>query len=240
MTLFLALLVVIAALAWVTLVGWSVTRLAVARLSPEETVAWSFAIGILLHVSLYATLLAAKASPGPKELFVGEAIVFGASLLAARRLRGRESFPIRFPTAGVLLATLAVGPYALDVLGSPLDSTDFLAIWGWKARLIFSSESIPSRLFHDPFTVWSHPVYPLFVPLCLASFALAPPPLRRESPFSPLPGNGSRHTPCDLRVSPPEGQPPGGDCWRSRGGALLSAHRAPGPVLPRSRWLLLW
>lgn len=171
MTLFLALLVVIAALAWVTLVGWSVTRLVAARLSPEETVSWSFAIGILLHVSLYATLLTAKASPGPTKLFVGEAIVFGASLLAARRRQGRESSPMRFPAAGVLLATLAAGPYALDVLGSPLDSTDFLAIWGWKAKLIFSSGGIPSRLFHDPFTVWSHPVYPLFVPLCLASFA---------------------------------------------------------------------
>lgn len=175
MTLLLTLLALLAALAWTTLAGWSLARLFTAGLSREETAAWSFAVGLLLHVALYVSLLAARAIPGPRNLLAAEAVVLAASLAAKRpRHAADRGQSRRTPATAVLLALLAAGAlglFAVDVLGSPIDATDFLAIWGWKARTIFFSGSIPLRLFHDPFTFWSHPEYPLFVPLCLASFA---------------------------------------------------------------------
>jgi hypothetical protein len=61
--------------------------------------------------------------------------------------------------------------FALDSIAEPMWATDFLAIWGLKAKTIFLSASIPDRLFHDSFTFWSHPEYPLLLPLSLASLA---------------------------------------------------------------------
>jgi len=84
MTLLLTLLALLAALAWTTLTGWSLARLFTAGLSREETAAWSFAVGLLAHVALYASLLAARAAPGPKKLLAAEAVVLAASLAGKR------------------------------------------------------------------------------------------------------------------------------------------------------------
>ncbi|HYB54155.1 MAG TPA: hypothetical protein VEG84_09835, partial [Thermoanaerobaculia bacterium] len=52
-------------------------------------------------------------------------------------------------------------------------ATDFLAIWGLKGKIIFATASIPARLFHDPALGWSHPEYPMLLPLTFASIAAA-------------------------------------------------------------------
>jgi hypothetical protein len=52
-------------------------------------------------------------------------------------------------------------------------SNDYLAIWGLKGKTIALAGGIPGRLFHDPMTRWSHPEYPLLVPLALAASAAA-------------------------------------------------------------------
>ncbi len=61
--------------------------------------------------------------------------------------------------------------YVFRCVTMPVMATDFLAVWGLKGRLIFSTASIPHRLFDDPAMGWSHPEYPLLLPLGFASLA---------------------------------------------------------------------
>jgi hypothetical protein len=73
----------------------------------------------------------------------------------------------------VLLALAAAGValFALAALSEPMWSTDYLAIWGLKAKTIYLTASVPARLFHDPAIVWSRWDYPLLLPLDLAALA---------------------------------------------------------------------
>jgi uncharacterized membrane protein YozB (DUF420 family) len=70
-------------------------------------------------------------------------------------------------------AAAGIALYALQACAEPLWSTDFLAIWGLKGKTIYSTGGIPGRLFHDPATAWSHPEYPLLLPLVMAAFSAA-------------------------------------------------------------------
>jgi hypothetical protein len=143
------------------------------ELTPEETVGWCWGGGMLLLGALYAFLLAVHASPGPKKL--------GALLLLVAGISATRRRPRRLPATPwsgaplVLAAAAAVGIllYALQACAEPLWSTDFLAIWGLKGKTIYSTGGIPDRLFRDPATAWSHPEYPLLLPLLMAAFSAA-------------------------------------------------------------------
>jgi hypothetical protein len=50
-------------------------------------------------------------------------------------------------------------------------STDYLAIWGLKGKMIATIGHVPRRLFDDPALYWAHREYPLLVPLSLATLA---------------------------------------------------------------------
>lgn len=167
-----ATLLLLSALLWATLVGWSLARFFCSQLSRAETLAWSFATGLLVHASLYSLFLAARANPGPRTLAGVEAAVLFASFAAKRpsRTHGLEGMSVA-TRLFLALACCALGVSAIDFLAVPAEAADYLAIWGLKGKTIFLSSAIPSRLFHDPFTIWSHPKYPLFLPLCFASFA---------------------------------------------------------------------
>jgi hypothetical protein len=69
------------------------------------------------------------------------------------------------------LILFGVAAYALRALAQPLWSNDFLAIWGLKGKTIFSAGGIPRRLFTDPSLGFSHPEYPLGLPLLYASIS---------------------------------------------------------------------
>jgi hypothetical protein len=71
----------------------------------------------------------------------------------------------------LLLACAWLAVYFLTAISEPIWSNDFIGIWGYKAKTIFESRSIPGRLFSDPVTAYSHPEYPLTLPLVLASLA---------------------------------------------------------------------
>jgi len=143
------------------------------ELTLEETIGWSWGGGILILASFYSFLLAVHASPGPKKLGALLALVAGIS--AARRRPRRRPAPPWSGAALVLAAAAAAGIalYALQACAEPLWSTDFLAIWGLKAKTIYSTGGIPGRLFRDPATAWSHPEYPLLLPLLMAAFSAA-------------------------------------------------------------------
>lgn len=175
MSLAAELLFVFLALAWICLAGWAIARLFGASLSLSEVLAWSLACGVLFQARLYHGFLLAGARPGAGSLIAGGAAVLGLSLFIRRRFeRGPACPPVR--RAGWILALVLAVPvllFLLDAIAEPMWTTDYLAIWGLKAKTIFLTGSIPPRLFHDPFTEWSHPEYPLLLPLSLASVAAA-------------------------------------------------------------------
>jgi hypothetical protein len=143
-----------------------------------ERAAWGFALGL--------TLLAL---PLPPAFLLGLSPVLAIALLPALSLAAawfylhrqgasplspRERAGVRavIKPLHVLLAVLilfGVVVYTLRALAEPMWSNDYLAIWGFKGKTIFRSAGIPRRLFTDPSLGFSHPEYPLGLPLLFAS-----------------------------------------------------------------------
>ena len=57
---------------------------------------------------------------------------------------------------------------ALLAMGRPLEAWDSWAVWGVKARAIWSTEGIPPAVYADPSRASTLPAYPLLVPLAEA------------------------------------------------------------------------
>jgi hypothetical protein len=168
-----ALLLALLAIGWMWLVGWAIARLFCASLSLPEVIAWSLACGFVFQGRFYEALLLVGAHAA-----AGSLVAAGGAVIAFSLIRRRPS--ARLPDGGrpegrvwALAAALSVPwlVFALESIAEPMWTTDYLAIWGLKAKIIFFSAAIPDRLFHDPFTFWSHPEYPLLLPLSLASLA---------------------------------------------------------------------
>ena len=176
MTLLLPACQIILSLLWAGVVGWAIARPFTRDLETAERLAWAFAIALLLRAIIYVALLALAANPSPGELLGIELLVLVGSLMAGRgkglRLPSRSRIG-SFPRLLVVLAGLSILVGAVRLLSQPLSATDYLAVWGLKAKTIFLSGGIPRRLFDDPLTAWSHPEYPLLVPLSLASLAVS-------------------------------------------------------------------
>ena len=172
-----SLLGVALVLLWITLVGYAVARLFGQDLSRMERIAWGFACGLLLNVTLYGVLIALHTNPGPKKLLAGQALLLSAALIGQKWKRPsladrpvREAWPLP-ARLGLFAAAAGVGVFLVAAVAEPMWTTDYLAIWGFKGKTIFFSSAVPSRLFHDPQTVWSHPEYPLLLPLLFASLS---------------------------------------------------------------------
>ena len=165
------------ALAAATTVGLAVSRFFTRGLARSERAAWALACGLLIHAALYTAGILLRLSPGPRKLLLAEAVLLAAALLL-RRLGVREQTPSFSPNTSralrlAFLAAAAAGAllFSLSALAEPIWATDFLAIWGLKGKTIFFAGGIPQALFRDPALVWSHPEYPLFLPLLFASLA---------------------------------------------------------------------
>ncbi len=164
---------VLLVLCGLSLVGWGIARVLGASLSLPEILGWSFACGLLVQARFYEALLLAGARPRAGYLLAAGGVVLLVSLVFGR-------VPALSPGTGrprwrawALAVALSIPwlLFVLEAIAEPMWATDFLAIWGLKAKTIFLSASIPDRLFHDSFTFWSHPEYPLLLPLSLASLA---------------------------------------------------------------------
>jgi hypothetical protein len=162
------------AVAWTALTGWVLVRLFSSRLSSSEVVAWSIATGILAQSILYAAILLFGGVPGPKKLGALDLLLVAGSFARRPPRRGAEdAAPALSAGTRILIAASACVflVSVLDFIAQPIWATDALAIWGLKAKTIFFTSSIPRRLFTDPAMFWSHPEYPLLVPLSFASVA---------------------------------------------------------------------
>lgn len=179
MTLAGSCLALLAALLWTAATGGAVAAPLLRGLRGSERAAWGLAAGLLLQALLFLALLAFHLTPGRPAMLAGSGVLALACLAATRR---RGSLPSVSAAAGgaaskifgfalAVLTAAAVAVFLISSLSEPLWQNDYLAIWGFKGKTIFLSGSLPGRLFHDPQTAWSHPEYPLLLPLWLASLS---------------------------------------------------------------------
>jgi hypothetical protein len=146
-----------------------------------ERLAWSWAIGAGLVAS---SVLLAFLTPLPPGWLPFLALA-AASAGAARLLRVKTgeahsaaatsdpSCEHESPFVPILqgLVVVAVLLYLLRALTEPMWSNDFVAIWGLKGKMIYEARDIPRRLVEDPSLGFSHPEYPIGLPLLYAGAA---------------------------------------------------------------------
>jgi hypothetical protein len=64
-----------------------------------------------------------------------------------------------------------VALYVLRALTEPMWANDYVAIWGFKGKTFFAERHIPDRLFRWLSLSFSHPEYPLGLPMLYAGIA---------------------------------------------------------------------
>jgi hypothetical protein len=159
-------------------VGWAVSRFFTGGLTRPEKVAWSFAVGLLVQAILFLIVVSIRPGHALVPLLVSDAVLVAASLVARRpvrtpspRLRGEGGGEGRAVVALLAVAAIAWMIFLVSALSEPMWSTDYLAIWGLKAKAIATTGHVPRRLFADPALYWAHREYPLLVPFSLAMLA---------------------------------------------------------------------
>ena len=140
----------------------------------EERLAWGFAAGLAILGGSVGLAFALHSTPG-WLWFLLLSVIVG---LPARLVRFRREAPAPPPSeggriAGILLAIVIVGIalYALRALTEPMWANDYVAIWGFKGKTFFAERHIPDRLFRWQALSFSHPEYPLGLPLLYAGIA---------------------------------------------------------------------
>ncbi len=180
-----SVLAVAAVLAAAALAGWvaSAALLPSGRPFHCERLAWGFATGLLLLALAVPASLVFGVSPR-----IGAPAFAVLAVAASYRFRvagsGSNGAPAELVPRNsklgtlvsfvfVALCALGLAVYALEALTEPMWSLDFLAIWGLKGKTIFALRGLPDRLFRDPELAFSHPEYPLGLPLLYAALAFA-------------------------------------------------------------------
>jgi hypothetical protein len=147
-----------------------------------ERIGWSLAAGCLLLAAAVPVSFISGLAPGwvPFVILGAAAAAAGFAFRVSRfesnaspiQLESRNS-KLETSIAILLVATAAVGVllYTLRALTEPMWSNDFLAIWGFKGKTIFFSKSLPSRLYDWAPIRFSHPEYPLGLPLIFAGIS---------------------------------------------------------------------
>ena len=144
-------------------------------LRPERW-GWGFVLGAALIAIQAAVAIAPGYAPGWLPALIAFAI---AAALAMRfRLRdiGSDIAPERAGSAGLsglFLFLLASGVllYLLRALTEPMWSNDYIAIWGLKGKTIFYARRLPGHILPSSLYGFSHPEYPLGLPLLFAGAA---------------------------------------------------------------------
>ena len=135
----------------------------------SERLGWSLALGCAILMALVPLSLLFGLRPG----WIGFLVLAGSGGVLARRLRvsSREESPIvEARTPGLLLSLVALGVavYALRALTEPMWANDYIAIWGLKGKTIFGAGGYPEDFYRSSRLEYSHPEYPLGVPLLYA------------------------------------------------------------------------
>ena len=178
MTLPAALLRILAGILASTGAGWAASRALTGGLTRSEKAAWAFATGWIVQSAALLLLLAFAVGPTAAGLLLLEAALAGLAWLAGRRVEVSAAAPPSPRSSPLLVGTLlavagaAWTTFLIGALSDPMWSTDYLAIWGFKGKVVYLTAQVPRRLFEDPALAFSHPEYPLLLPLALAGLAV--------------------------------------------------------------------
>jgi len=168
------MIAVVLALVATTLSGYALVRPLLRDVSRSERFAWSLVAGLLAQAVLLLVLIGFVSGADFAAPLALLTVILMTPLLLKRPGEQPTARGTRFLAAvRILLGAAAAGVvlFGLSALSEPMWTVDYLAIWGFKAKTIFLTGSVPDRLFHDPATAWSHPQYPLLLPLDLAALA---------------------------------------------------------------------
>ncbi len=157
--------------------GWGIAGALVPRGSVwlAERVGWGFAAGLGVLAASAAVAFALRSPPGWFPFLVLAAAAALPAILFRIRERS-EAFgrTERFDALSIILLLLllaGVALYALRALSEPMWANDYLAIWGFKGKTFFAEGNVPDRLFRWRSLSFSHPEYPLGLPLLYAGIA---------------------------------------------------------------------
>jgi hypothetical protein len=159
------------AIFFVWLIGYAMTPALLPARLRSERLGWGLALGSAVLAALAFAI--GLGSP----LWVLTLALVGGFLLARRlpvravlqpapRIR-RGWPPILWGTAAVLGVLL----YAFHALTEPMWAGDYLAIWGLKGKSFFGAGGAVPHLFEDPAFGFTHPEYPVGLPLLYAGLA---------------------------------------------------------------------
>jgi len=160
-----------------------------ARSHPSQG-AWSLAeaiglaamVGMALYTALAFALYLCGLPYGTAALLalppvLGVLLVGGRALRTARRDERppRDDGPRLAVVAGPVVMALQVAVAAWGAIRAPFGSWDAWSFWELKARM-FAAGGPPRGYFHDPVIVYTHPDYPLNLPLAEAALLRIPGP----------------------------------------------------------------
>jgi hypothetical protein len=136
-----------------------------------ERLGWSGSLGCAVLIGSVPMALGPGVSP--RMVFVVLAAVVIAIALRFRLAAPEERSDRAGTLSRVLLAVifLGVAVYALRALTEPMWSNDFIAIWGLKGKTIFLARGYPERFYTSSPIAYSHPEYPLGLPLLYAGLS---------------------------------------------------------------------
>ncbi|HTD53245.1 MAG TPA: hypothetical protein VK780_09485, partial [Thermoanaerobaculia bacterium] len=141
-----------------------------------ERWSWGFVVGAALVAGQAALAIALGLSPGWIPALLLFAIAAALTWRARLREIGSDTAPQ--PDRAVLLSALLVALlasgvlfYLLRALTEPMWSNDYLAIWGLKGKTLFLARRFPASVLPPSLYAFSHPEYPLGLPLIFAGAA---------------------------------------------------------------------
>jgi len=151
--------------------------------SPCEAIGLAATLGVALYTSGVFALYLCGLSGGdaaflalPPALCV--LLLGGRALRTARRGEAAPDGggPRAAIVAGSLVMVAQVAFAAYGAVRAPFGSWDAWSFWALKARMFAAGGPLPGY-FHDPVTVYTHPDYPLNLPLAEAAFLRVPGPI---------------------------------------------------------------
>ncbi len=150
--------------------------------SISEAIGLAATLGMALYTALaFALYLCGVPYAGAALLalppVVGIVLLGGRALRTARRGEQEpdNDGPRLAVVAGTAVMALQVAVAALGAIRAPFGSWDAWSFWELKARM-FAAGGPPRDYFHDPVIVYTHPDYPLNLPLAEAALLRIPGP----------------------------------------------------------------
>jgi hypothetical protein len=153
-----------------TVVGLPVALTIDATLRPLSAIA----LGFLYGSGVAWTVLLALSPFGWTLPRVAGAMLAVSAVCLAFAMRSRRVGRAKVrPALPDLVTALLLAGFACFATLAPLWEWDFWAIWGLKARVFVEHGAIDWRFLQSPWNAFSHPDYPLLVPLNMSLAALA-------------------------------------------------------------------